>query len=129
MTDSSGRPVLVVEDDAKIAQLLVDYLRRDGFDASAVGDGNAALRLVQQSMPAALILDLMLPGLDGIAVCRAVRRFSDVPIVIDFEAAFVCQRGCNRSCAWHRIRGRRRAPIGCRLQTPKALLRRPLRCV
>ena len=82
MTDSIGRRVLVVEDDAKIAQLLVDYLRRDGFDASAVADGHVALRQVQQSVPSLLILDLMLPGLDGIEICRAVRRFSDVPIMM-----------------------------------------------
>ncbi len=74
--------VLVVEDDAKIAQLLLDYLRSDGFDAEAVADGQLALRRIEQSPPAVVILDLMLPGLDGIGVCRAVRAFSDVPILM-----------------------------------------------
>lgn len=74
--------VLVVEDDAKIAQLLLDYLRSDGFDAESVADGQLALRRIEQSPPVVVILDLMLPGLDGIGVCRAVRAFSDVPILM-----------------------------------------------
>jgi two-component system response regulator BaeR len=77
-----SRRVLVVEDDAKIAQLLLDYLRSDGFEADAVGDGQHALDMVRQSVPAAIVLDLMLPGLDGLGVCRAVRTFSDVPILM-----------------------------------------------
>jgi two-component system, OmpR family, response regulator BaeR len=76
------RRVLVVEDDAKIAQLLLDYLRNEGFDAGAVGDGKLALQQIEQAPPALVILDLMLPGLDGIGVCRAVRQFSDLPILM-----------------------------------------------
>jgi two-component system, OmpR family, response regulator BaeR len=76
------RRVLVVEDDAKIAQLLLDYLRNEGFDAGAVADGKLALQQIEQAPPALVILDLMLPGLDGIGVCRAVRRFSDLPILM-----------------------------------------------
>ena len=74
--------ILVVEDDAKIAQLLLDYLRNDGFEAQAIGDGRQALVHIESSPPAVIILDLMLPGLDGLGVCRAVRRFSDVPILM-----------------------------------------------
>jgi two-component system, OmpR family, response regulator BaeR len=76
------RRVLVVEDDAKIAQLLLDYLRNEGFDAGAVADGKLALQQIEQAPPALVILDLMLPGLDGISVCRAVRQFSDLPILM-----------------------------------------------
>jgi two-component system, OmpR family, response regulator BaeR len=76
------RRVLVVEDDAKIAQLLVDYLRNEGFEASSVADGQLALGQIEAATPAVIILDLMLPGLDGISVCRAVRKFSDVPILM-----------------------------------------------
>jgi two-component system, OmpR family, response regulator BaeR len=79
---TSLRRVLVVEDDAKIAQLLVDYLRNEGFEASAVADGQLALDQIKAAPPALVILDLMLPGLDGISVCRAVRKFSDVPILM-----------------------------------------------
>jgi two-component system, OmpR family, response regulator BaeR len=79
---TSLRRVLVVEDDVKIAQLLQDYLRNEGFEASAVADGKLALDLIQAAPPALVILDLTLPGLDGISVCRAVRKFSDVPILM-----------------------------------------------
>ncbi|MGL4575532.1 MAG: response regulator [Burkholderiaceae bacterium] len=79
---TSSRHVLVVEDDAKIAQLLLDYLRNEGFEADAVADGQRALQQIKQTPPALVILDLMLPGLDGIDVCRAVRQFSDVPILM-----------------------------------------------
>jgi two-component system response regulator BaeR len=74
--------VLVVEDDERIAQLILDYLRYEGFTAAAIGDGLLALAQVRRSPPAAIVLDLMLPGLDGLGVCRAVRQFSDVPIVM-----------------------------------------------
>lgn len=74
--------VLVVEDDPKIAQLLLDYLRSEGFAASSIADGQLALAQIQRSPPAVIVLDLMLPDLDGISVCRAVREFSDVPILM-----------------------------------------------
>jgi len=76
------RRVLVIEDDAKIARLLLDYLRNEGYEASSEFDGRAGLRQVEQSSPDLVLLDLMLPGLDGIDVCKAVRRFSDVPILM-----------------------------------------------
>ena len=79
---TEARHVLVVEDDAKIAQLLLDYLRNDGYSANAVADGKLALAQIERTPPAVVILDLMLPGLDGIGVCRAVRAFSDVPILM-----------------------------------------------
>jgi two-component system, OmpR family, response regulator BaeR len=74
--------VLVVEDDPKLAQLLLDYLHADGLHARSVADGLLAVQQVRQAPPAAIILDLMLPGLDGIGVCREVRQFSDVPIIM-----------------------------------------------
>jgi two-component system, OmpR family, response regulator BaeR len=79
---TATRRVLVVEDDHKIAQLLLDYLKQDGFDASALADGQQALHQIGQAPPALLILDWMLPGLDGIALCRAVRQFSALPILM-----------------------------------------------
>jgi two-component system, OmpR family, response regulator BaeR len=77
-----SRQVLVVEDDVKIAQLLLDYLRDGGFESSAIANGKTALDQIKQTPPALVILDLMLPGLDGIGVCRAIRQFSDVPILM-----------------------------------------------
>jgi two-component system response regulator BaeR len=74
--------VLVVEDDPKIAQLLLDYLQAEGLGAHSVADGHQAVLHAQQQRPAAILLDVMLPGLDGMGVCRAVRQFSDVPIIM-----------------------------------------------
>jgi two-component system response regulator BaeR len=82
MNATSPRRIVVVEDDPKIARLLVDYLGRDGFEVLAIADGQAALSHIQQSVPALIVLDLMLPGLGGMDVCRAVRGFSDVPIIM-----------------------------------------------
>lgn len=74
--------ILVVEDDLKLAQLLLDYLRSDSLEASTVADGLLAVEHIRAAAPAVVILDLMLPGLDGLGVCRAVRQFSDVPILM-----------------------------------------------
>jgi two-component system, OmpR family, response regulator BaeR len=82
MNDASERHVLVVEDDPKIAQVLVDYLCAEGLPARQVADGALAVQQVRLSPPLAILLDLMLPGMDGIAVCCAVRTFSDVPILM-----------------------------------------------
>jgi two-component system response regulator BaeR len=71
--------VLVVEDDPKISQLLLDYLHAEGISGKAVADGLQAVKVAEQDRPAVILLDLMLPGLDGMGVCRAVRTFSDAP--------------------------------------------------
>lgn len=82
MKSATIRRVLVIEDDVKIARLLIDYLRNEGYEARSVADGRDGLRQIEQSSPDLVILDLMLPGLDGIGVCKAVRHFSDVPILM-----------------------------------------------
>jgi two-component system response regulator BaeR len=79
---NAARRILVVEDDARIAQLLLDYLRNDGHQAQALADGELALSEIRHAPPDLLILDLMLPGLDGVNLCRAVRQFSAVPILM-----------------------------------------------
>jgi len=69
-----NRPILVVDDDAKIVRLVRTYLERDGFSVVTAADGPAALDAIESHQPALVVLDLMLPELDGRAVIRAVRR-------------------------------------------------------
>ncbi len=71
---ASTGPILVVDDDAKIVRLVRTYLERDGFEVVTAGDGPAALDAIETHRPALVVLDLMLPELDGRAVIRAVRR-------------------------------------------------------
>jgi two-component system, OmpR family, response regulator BaeR len=82
MPAGDPRTVLVVEDDEKIAALLVDYLKANAFAAEHFDNGNEVVPRVRAQEPAAIILDLMLPGMDGMEVCKALRRFSSVPILM-----------------------------------------------
>jgi len=74
--------VLVVEDEMKIARLVADYLEHAGFEVTVAGDGEAALASARGSRPDLVVLDLGLPGRDGLDVARELRRTSSVPIVI-----------------------------------------------
>lgn len=74
--------ILIVEDEQKLATLLADYLRQAGFDPCCVHDGGQALERVRQDQPALVLLDLMLPGRDGMDICKEIRSFSDVPIIM-----------------------------------------------
>ena len=79
------RPILVVDDDAKIVRLVRTYLEREGFTVVSAADGPAALDAIETHRPALVVLDLMLPELDGRAVIRAVRRDEEAartPIII-----------------------------------------------
>ncbi len=69
--------VLVVEDERAIAELISLYLRRDGFGVQVAGDGRSALTAVRTQRPVAVVLDVGLPGMDGIEVCRAMRAADD----------------------------------------------------
>jgi DNA-binding response OmpR family regulator len=71
-----------VEDDRKTASLVALYLEREGFKTVAAYDGQQALELARQNNPIFVVLDLMLPNMDGWEVCRTIRRLSDVPILI-----------------------------------------------
>ena len=79
---NASRRVLVVEDEAKLAALLCDYLRAAGLEPCVAEDGPSALVAFAAEPPAAVLLDLNLPGLDGMEVCRQIRRDSDVPILM-----------------------------------------------
>ncbi|MGI8697763.1 MAG: response regulator, partial [Mycobacteriales bacterium] len=77
----SGR-ILVVEDDATVAEVVSRYLERAGFSVERVADGPSALSAAAARPPDLVVLDLMLPGLDGLEVCRRLRRTSPVPVVM-----------------------------------------------
>ncbi len=81
-TATTQRHILVVEDDAKIADMLTNYLHMHGFETTVCGNGLDAVPLVRAIAPALVVLDLMLPGQDGIAVCEQLRTFSAVPIIM-----------------------------------------------
>ncbi len=74
--------VLVIEDEPKLATLLCNYLRAAELDASVVSDGLAAVQAVRDLNPSIVLLDLMLPGRDGTDICREIRGFSRVPIIM-----------------------------------------------
>lgn len=78
----NAKKIIVVEDEEKIAQILVDYLKNEGFEVSVLADGFNAVETIQSTRPDFVILDLMLPGKDGLSICREVREFSNVPIMM-----------------------------------------------
>ncbi|KIM00174.1 Phosphate regulon transcriptional regulatory protein PhoB (SphR) [Paramagnetospirillum magnetotacticum MS-1] len=76
------RKILVVEDEPAIADVLVEYLRHAGYSPSHVADGRVALDEIRRDPPDLVVLDIMLPGMDGTAVCRELRRFSTIPVIM-----------------------------------------------
>ena len=78
----AGERILIVDDETHIVDLVRMYLERDGFRVDSAADGAQGLRLIAEQRPALVILDLMLPEVDGLEVCRRVRADSDVPIVM-----------------------------------------------
>jgi len=78
----SGKKVLVVDDDVKTVELVKLYLNRDGYRVLTAYDGTEALRLAREGHPDLIVLDLMLPGIDGLEICRTLRGESDVPIIM-----------------------------------------------
>lgn len=74
--------VMIVEDEPKITQILVEYLELEGFECETLSDGSKAVERIESAKPDFVILDLMLPGKDGLSICREVRQRSDVPILI-----------------------------------------------
>ena len=77
-----GRNILVVEDDRNISDLIQLYLLKEGFDVRSVGDGARAIEEFRKQIPDLILLDIMLPIMDGWAVCTKVRETSKVPIIM-----------------------------------------------
>ena len=74
--------IAIVEDEQKLASLLQDYLHKDGYETTHYADGTTALQELQQDPPDLILLDLMLPGTDGMTICRELRATSSVPIIM-----------------------------------------------
>jgi two-component system response regulator BaeR len=74
--------ILIVEDEPRLAELLRDYLKAAGYDCDLLLEGSDAVSWIRDHSPSLVLLDLMLPGKDGLAICREVRAFSAVPIIM-----------------------------------------------
>ena len=78
---ASGK-ILIVDDDTNICELLRLYIEKEGFEASIANDGETALKMFDTVNPDLILLDIMLPGLDGWQVCREIRKKSSRPIIM-----------------------------------------------
>jgi two-component system response regulator ResD len=79
---AAKQKILIVDDDSNIAELISLYLTKECFQCRTAGDGNEALRAVSEFQPDLVLLDIMLPGIDGYEVCRQIRHTSDTPIIM-----------------------------------------------
>jgi len=82
MTETPLPRMLFVEDDPVIRQATADYLTRNGFDVVTAEDGDAGLEAWRASDPVLALLDVMLPGMDGVSLCRAIRAESQIPVIL-----------------------------------------------
>src|SRR5207248_2793204 len=74
--------VLVVDDEPMVTEVVGRYLEREGFEVALAADGDEALRLARRDIPDLVVLDLMLPRIDGLEVCRVLRRETRIPIIM-----------------------------------------------
>lgn len=74
--------IVIVDDDKNICELIRLYLTKEGYEVKCVFDGNTALSVIKDTKPAAAILDIMLPGMDGIDLLKEIRRFSSMPVIM-----------------------------------------------
>ncbi|MEJ2641169.1 MAG: response regulator transcription factor [Desulfosarcinaceae bacterium] len=82
MASTSHGIVLVIEDDPRTAELIATYLKQEGFQPLTAGNGKRGLDMIRAHGPVLVILDIMLPGMDGWDVCREMRRVSDAPVIM-----------------------------------------------
>jgi len=81
LSDFSGRTVLVVDDEPMVRELVTTYLTRDGLDVTEASDGASALRAFEKSQPDLIVLDVMLPKIDGYSLLSEFRGRSNVPVI------------------------------------------------
>ena len=85
MTNGENDPmttVLIVDDEPIVRDVVARYLNRDGFDTLEAGDGDTARELIERSSPHLVVLDVMLPGTDGLTLCRWIRSRGDLPVIM-----------------------------------------------
>ncbi|GIO29752.1 MULTISPECIES: response regulator transcription factor [Paenibacillus] len=93
--------IFVVDDDANILQLITEYLRKDGFTVSAFPDGSSLVENVRSEKPDCLILDIMMPGVNGLALLTSIRTFTEMPIIMisargeEMDRIIGLELGCN----------------------------------
>src|SRR6185437_14885131 len=98
--DVASAAILVVDDDAPIRRMLDRTLTADGYEVRSAPDGGAALVEVEQSVPDLILLDVAMPGLDGLAVCRRLReRGLSTPAPTTMSSSRSRRRSCSRACA------------------------------
>ena len=74
--------ILIVEDEPKLASLLSDYLHNSGYVTDCLGNGLKVIPAIRDQLPSLILLDIMLPGMDGMELCKEIRTFSDIPIIM-----------------------------------------------
>src|SRR6516225_95506 len=82
MANGSTARVLVVEDDLTVSEVVARYLRREGYGVEEVADGTRALERALRSLPDLVVVDLMIPGLDGLELCRRLRLTAPIPVIM-----------------------------------------------
>ena len=81
-TERRGVRILIVEDEPKLAAVMADYLHIEGFETTSISDGAEVIPFIRTPPPSLMLLDLMLPGRNGMDICREVRQFSTLPVII-----------------------------------------------
>jgi len=82
MSTNTEAPILVVEDEPTLARMVIDYLNQASFATHWIADGKDVVPWVQDNSPQLILLDIVLPSMDGMAICREIRKFSMVPIIM-----------------------------------------------
>ncbi|MCL6611564.1 MAG: response regulator, partial [Peptococcaceae bacterium] len=77
----AGEKILVVDDEAVVQKLITHYLSREGFQVITAGTGYTAMEIIRRERPDLIILDILLPELDGLEICREIRSETDVPVI------------------------------------------------
>src|SRR5882757_3378537 len=81
-TERRGVRILIVEDEPKLATVMADYLHIEGFETTSISDGAEVIPFIRTTPPSLMLLDLMLPGRNGMDICRELRQFSTLPVII-----------------------------------------------